>query len=160
MNLEAGLIFSQIIAFVLMVWVLKKFTWKPLLKVLEERRQKIQSEFDLIDFQKMEVQRMIDLYNEKIKGVEDEAKVKIRQAALEGQKIADKIQEDSQIHAQEILSKAKQDVLQEIAKAKIELKTDLVNMVMVATEKLVEEKLNPEADERLIVDFIEKGDFK
>ena len=48
MGLELGQIITHIIGFVIAVIVLKKFAWKPILSMLEERRNKIKSEFDSI----------------------------------------------------------------------------------------------------------------
>ena len=45
-------ILTHMVGFVITVWVLKKFAWKPILSILEERREKIKSEFDQIESEK------------------------------------------------------------------------------------------------------------
>jgi len=156
MELQIGLVLSQLIAFIILLWVLKKFAWKPLLKVLEERKQKIQSEFDLIEVQKNEFQKLTDMYHTKLLGIEEEARRKIQEAIAEGNVIAQKIQDETHKEAKEILSKARSDAENEIAKAKIQLKGEMVNMVIMATEKLLQEKLDPKKQEKLIIDFLKE----
>jgi F-type H+-transporting ATPase subunit b len=160
MNLEIGQILTQIVAFVIVLWILKKFAWKPLLSVLEERKKKIKSEFDSIEEQKKKIQTLTDEYNEKLKGIEAEARVKIQEAVKDGRKISQEIQAEARSQAKEILNKTKDEVEREIAKAKIQLKNDMVNMVIAATEKIIKEKLDAEQHKKLIADFVEQAEFK
>lgn len=48
MEVEVGQVVSQIIAFLILLAVLKRFAWGPLLQLLEEREERIRSEFDTI----------------------------------------------------------------------------------------------------------------
>lgn len=52
LDLDLGQIIVQIIGFLAMLWILKRYGWKPLLDLLDARRQKIQSEFDSIEEKK------------------------------------------------------------------------------------------------------------
>ena len=160
MNLEFGQIITQAIAFVLVVLILRKFAWKPLLLVLEQRKEKIQSEFDRIEAQKQKVQTLTEEYQEKLKGIEAEARTRIQEAVNEGRKISQEIQAEARAQSKEILSKAQGDVEREVAKAKQQLKNDIVNLVISATEKIVQEKLDQEKHKKLIADFVEQAEFK
>ncbi|MCI0531062.1 MAG: F0F1 ATP synthase subunit B [candidate division Zixibacteria bacterium] len=160
MNLEFGQIITQAIAFVLVVLILRKFAWKPLLLVLEQRKEKIQSEFDQIEAHKHKVQTLTEEYQEKLKGIEAQARTRIQEAVNEGRKISQEIQAEARTQSKEILSKAQGDVEREVAKAKQQLKNDIVNLVISATEKIVQEKLDQEKHKKLIADFVEEAEFK
>lgn len=155
MRLEIGLVISQVIAFLLMLWVLKKFAWKPILQIMEERKKNISTEFEQIEEQKKANEKLIDLYNQKLEKIEDEAKLKVQEAIQESQKISEKIQEEARVQAKAILNKAKEDSKEEISKAKHELKTDLINMVTATTQKLLQ-NLDEEKHKKLIHDFVEE----
>lgn len=155
MGLEIGQIVTHIIGFLIAVFLLKKFAWKPLLSILEERRSKIKSEFDNIDKEKKKVDDLLSDYETKLKEIDSLARVKIQEAAREGQKLANEIKENARRDSKEILTRAREEIQRDVDKAKVQLKNDLVNMTIRAAEKLIKEKLDEESDRKLIAEFID-----
>jgi len=155
MGLEIGQIVTHIIGFLIAVFLLKRFAWKPLLSILEERRSKIKSEFDNIDKEKKKVDDLLSDYQTKLKEIDSLARVKIQEAAREGQKLANEIKENARKDSKDILTKAREEIQRDVDKAKVQLKDDLVNMTIRAAEKLIKEKLDEEKDRRLISEFID-----
>jgi F-type H+-transporting ATPase subunit b len=156
MGLEIGQIVTHIIGFLIAVLLLKKFAWKPLLSILEQRRSKIKSEFDKIDKEKKKVDDLVSDYQTKLKEIDSLARVKIQEAAREGQKLANEIKENARGESKEILTRAREEIQMDVDKAKVQLKNDLVNMTMRAAEKLIRERLDEEKDRELIARFIEE----
>lgn len=155
MGLEIGQIVTQIIGFLIAVFLLKKFAWKPLLSILEQRRLKIKSEFDNIDKEKKKVEDLLSDYQTKLKEIDSLARVKIQEAAREGQKVANEIKENARKESKDILIKAREEIQRDVDKAKVQLKNDLVNMTMRVAEKLIRERLDEEKDKKLIAEFID-----
>lgn len=155
MGLEIGQIVTQIIGFLIAVFLLKKFAWKPLLSILEERRSKIKSEFDNIDKEKKKVEDLLSDYQTKLKEIDSLARVKIQEAAREGQKMANEIKENARKESKDILTKGREEIQRDVDKAKVQLKNDLVNMTMRVAEKLIRERLDEEKDKKLIAEFID-----
>lgn len=159
MNLEIQQILTQIIAFLVMLWIMKKFAWKPLLNLMHERQEKIQEGFDGIEEEKRELQNLINEYNTKLKGIEEQARTKIQEGINEGKRIAQEIQKDSRNQAKALLSRTQLEAETEIAKAKVQLKHELVNMTLAATEKIIHRNLDDEKHRELIKEFVDK-EFK
>lgn len=159
MRIEIGQVISQIISFLIMLWVLKRFAWKPLLNVMDERRQKIKSEFDSIEAQKKELAKLIDEYNKKLKEIDSLAKAKEQEGIKKGEFAAIEIQNEARSHAKKIILKAEENMFKEIAKAKIQLKNDLVNMTLSASEKVLQMNLDGEKQKHLIEDFVKQTEF-
>ncbi|MCK4427967.1 MAG: F0F1 ATP synthase subunit B [candidate division Zixibacteria bacterium] len=155
MGLEIGQIVTHIIGFLIAVLLLKKFAWKPLLSILEERRSKIKSEFDNIDEEKKKVEDLVSDYQTKLKEIDSLARVKIQEAARDGQKLANEIKENARGESKDILTRAREEIQMDVDKAKVQLKNDLVNMTIRATEKLIRERLDEEKDKKLIAEFID-----
>jgi F-type H+-transporting ATPase subunit b len=155
MGLEFGQIITQIFGFLLAVIILKKFAWKPLLSILEERRSKIKSEFDNIDKEKKKVEDLLSDYETKLKEIDALARVKIQEAAQEGQKLANEIKENARKESKDILNKARDQIQRDMDQAKVQLKNDLVNMTMRVAEKLIRERLDEGKDQKLIAEFID-----
>jgi F-type H+-transporting ATPase subunit b len=155
MGLEIGQIITQIIGFLIAVFLLKKFAWKPLLSILEERRSKIKSEFDNIDKEKQKATNLLSDYQTKLKEIDALARLKIQEAAQDGQKLANEIKENARKESKDILNKARDQIERDMDQAKVQLKNDLVNMTMWVAEKLIREKLDEEGDKKLIAEFID-----
>lgn len=160
LNLDVKQIIIQIIAFLIMFWVLKRYGWQPLLDVLEARRKKIQDEFDSIAAQKEDVKSLNEQYEAKLKEVHAEGRKKIQEAIAEGHQISLKIQQDAQSQAKEIITKAKAEISSEISQANNQLKNDIVNLVMDTTEKILQKKLDDSSQKKLIADFVEEAQLK
>ncbi|MFH0930569.1 MAG: F0F1 ATP synthase subunit B [Candidatus Zixiibacteriota bacterium] len=155
MNLEFGQVITQIIGFLLALFILKRFAWKPLLNILEERRSKIKSEFGKIEEEKNTVKGLTSEYEAKLKGIESLARQKILGAAKEGQLMASQIKENARKDALEIMGRSKEEIQRELVKAKGQLKNELVDLSLRAAEKIIQEKLDEEKDRKLISDFIQ-----
>jgi len=160
MHLELQQIITQIIGFLIALWILKKFAWKPILRVLEERKERIKSEFGKIEEDHQKAQSLLGQYQEKLKEIDAEARVRIQEAVNEGRKIAGEIKQQAQAEAKEVLTKAQAEIGRELGKAKVQLKNDIVNMTLSATEKIIGEKLDEKKDRKLIADFIEELEIK
>lgn len=160
LNLDVSQIIIQIIAFLVMLWVMKRYGWQPLLDVLDARRKKIQAEFDSIAAQQEEAKKLTALYEEKLREINADARKKIQEAVAEGHKISVEIQEDAQTSAKEIVQKAKLEIAGEIVKAKNQLKNDMVNLVVKTTEMILQNKLDDTSQKKLIADFVEEAHLK
>ncbi|OGW86443.1 MAG: ATP synthase F0 subunit B [Omnitrophica bacterium RIFCSPHIGHO2_02_FULL_46_11] len=155
MNLSIQEILTQAGAFILLVWVLKRMAWKPLLKLLDERREKIRASFEEIEKAKKGVEELKYQYDQAHARIEEEARKKLQQAIDEGKQIARQLQEDSRREARNILQKAKEDITLEVDKAKVTLRNEIADLTLAATERLLHEKLDVTKDKEIVLDFIE-----
>ena len=149
-------ILTQAAAFILLVWVLKKMAWRPLLKLLDERREKIKSGFHEIEQAKKEVEVLKQDYEKARANIEEEARGKLQQAVDDGKRIAKEIQEGARTSAQNILEKAKEDIRLEVAKAKVTLRGEIADLTLRATERLIEEKVDEKKDKEIVLNFIDQ----
>lgn len=157
MKIEIGQIFTQIVSFLVMLWVMKRYAWKPLLDFLDARKEKIASEFEAIESQKGEIEKVAAEYRDKLKGIEDMALAKTKEAVEKGRQLASQIQEEAKDEAKALIAKAGEDLKKELLKAKALLKDEMVKITMGATEKLVKSSLTKEKQEGLVKEFIEEN---
>lgn len=159
MKIELAQIFTQIIAFLIMYWVLKRYAWKPLLKIMDDRRDKIQGEFDAIDAEKKEISRAKQEYQEKLEAIEAKAQGILREANDKGEKIFKNIEKEAHKEARAITERARAELQNEIFKAKILLKNELVNVTLLATEKIIKSGVDPEKQRKYISEFVEQAEI-
>ena len=156
MGISLPEILTQAFGFILLVLVLKKLAWIPLLELLDERRYKIQEGFSQIEQAKKDVEKLKADYEYAKTHIEEEAREKLQQAIDEGTKIARELQETARKEARAVLEKAKENITLEMTKAKVTLRQEIVDLTLGATEKLIREKLDETKDKELVLDFIEE----
>ncbi len=155
MNIELAQVLTHIIGFLITVWLLKKFAWKPLLSMMEERRQKIQDEFDNIETKKQDADKLRTEYENKLKNIEAERRVKITEAVNEANKLASDIKMNAQEEARGIINRTNEQLDRDVAKAKVQLKEEMVTITLTAAEKILHEKLDDKKERELIGKFID-----
>lgn len=148
----------QMINFFLVLILLKVFLWKKLLKVLDDRKARIALEFQKIEDTKKDVARIKADYEARIASIEDEARHRIQQAVEQAKKVSEEIHSQAHHDAQDIIENAKSSMLFELAKARQDMRKELVELTMMATENLIEEKMTEEQDKKLVEEFLRKID--
>lgn len=155
MNIELAQVVTHIIGFLITVWLLKKFAWKPLLSMMEERRQKIKDEFKRIDDERASAEELKSDYEGKLKNIDMERRQKIAEAVNEANKMASDIKLSAQGEARGIISRTTEQLERDVAKAKVQLKEDMVTITLTAAEKILHEKLDEKKERELIGKFID-----
>lgn len=156
MSFELKQTLTQIVAFLVMLWVLKRYAWKPLLDLLDERTSKIQASFDEAKAKNLEADKQLEEYSKKIEHIQDEGKIIIQNAAKEASQLGQEIQENAQSKAQEIIQKAHEQSVREQQKARAELKNEMVEITFVMLEKLVHTKLKKEDRDRFALEILKE----
>ena len=160
MSLSLQEILTQALGFLLLVWVLKRLFWKPLLASLEKRRSAIAEGFHQIESQKREMESLRRDYEARIQKIEEEARGKLQAAIDEGRKISREIQEKARDEAKQALTRSKEDLSLEIAKARVELRGEIARLTLLATEKLLREEMTDERHREKILDMIDELEAK
>ena len=151
-----GEVFVQLIAFVIVFWTLKLLAWKPILKAVQERREKIKNDFDRIEEARKEIEKLKLEYAAHLRKIDDEARSKILEAVEEGRRIARDIQEKARAESQETFEKTKENLNLEAAKARIQLRREIAHLTVQVTEKLIREQMNEAKQHEKIFAMIEE----
>lgn len=156
MNLDFQQILTQAAGFLVLLWLLKLFFWRPILALLDERKERISRQLKEIEDIKTELAQLKSEYEAKLSAIEETARKKINEAILEGQRIASQLKDDAHNEAQRIIKDAKTYINDEFLKAKEELKNSIADLAMDAASRLIETRIT-ESDSRAIVqDFLKE----
>jgi len=156
MNFELQQILTHALGFLIFVWVLRKYAWGPLLGLMEERRAKIAGEFEEIDKQKAEVAQITADYEARMKEIDNERRAKMVEAVKEGKQMAADIKADAMNEIRALHEKAKTDLQRDVAKAKVQLRDEMIGITMAAAQKVVREKMDDAKHRDLIGRYIDE----
>jgi len=148
---EIGLIFWTTIVFLLLLIVLKKYAWQPILAAVDERNKSIEDALKAADKAKKEM-LALNTDNERIL---TEAK-KERDALLkEGREIKDNIiaeaKDKAKIESDKILITAKEQINNEKMKAITELKNQVAEMSIDIAEKILKSELSDKNKQKELI---------
>ncbi len=149
-------VLTQIIGFLLMVLILWKYGWGPVVRTLEARREKIAAEFRGAERVKAEAEQLKVAYDQKLRGADAEARRRIQEAVAEGQRVGAEIKAQAQAEATRRLERAKDEIAREAEKAKEEVKLQIVQPSMRTAEKILRQKLDDPAQRRLAGAFLDE----
>lgn len=145
---------TQIVGFLIAFWILSSVGFKPLLKMLDERKQKIADDFEAAERARVDMERLKGEFEAKIKEIENAARGRVADAVKEGEKIQAQIVEEGRVKAKDSLDKALADIEREKDKALAEMRTTMVNSVLSATERVISQKLDDAGHRKLIEQFL------
>jgi len=158
--LSTSEIFAQVVSFLLLLWLLRAFAWKRLLKLLDERKARIATELNNIEKAKADVEGMKSAYAEKLAKIEDQARERIAQAVNEARRLAAEVKSKAEKDSEEIFKGARENIKAEVAKAREDLKDQIADLSIAVAEKVIQEKLSEEGEKRLALDFLNRLETK
>lgn len=153
-NINATLI-AQILNFLFLVFVLAKFAYKPLLNIMEERKNKIASDLEAADAAKAEAEAVKAEYAAKLADARQEAQAIIENARKSAQAAHDKIMAETKAEQDQVVAAAKESIALEKQKALADVRSQVISLSMVAASKIVEQKLGSEEDKKMAGEIVD-----
>ncbi|MFY9268772.1 MAG: F0F1 ATP synthase subunit B [Candidatus Manganitrophaceae bacterium] len=156
MDIDIQQVLTQIVGFLLLLWLMRKFAWGPLLGLLDERRLRISSELEEIRKGKEALVQMKLDYEAKLSGIENEARLKIQEAVAEGQRVAKEISDLAREEARQAIEKSKEKIAMEVIKGKAQLREEIAMLAVGAAEKIIRREISPQKNKELVLEYIDE----
>jgi len=153
--IRPDLILVNTISFLILLWLLKRFLFKPITNVLDTRAEEITGSYKAAENEKATMERLRVEYEAKIADIAAEAREKIAAAINEGQAAKQQILAEARAKSEEILKRGGEELSRERDKAIIELRAQVVDLAIEAAAKATARTLDDEAQRRLVRQFIE-----
>lgn len=157
---SSGLFLIQTVIFLVLLFVLAKFAWKPILNAVNEREVSIQ---DALNQAKLAKQEMADLKADNERIIR-EAKVERDSILKEARELKDKIvgeaKDAAKAEGDKIIEQAKQSIAAEKSAAMAEIKNQIGSLSVEIAETILKQKLdNAEAQNTLVENIINKSNL-
>ena len=149
---------SQTINFFVLFWILNKFLFIPIGKVIEARQEEIAKMKGDTTAALDEAKRLKDECQERLNNIKVEMDELKRQKVQETEDSVAKVIVNAKNKAETIKEEAELEILMERQRAWIQMRTDVVQLATEAAEKIIGESLNDEMHRKLITNTIEKLD--
>lgn len=140
----------------ILMWLFKKFLFKPVMAILDARNDEIKNIYDEAEAVKKDAEELKNEYDSKLNGARDEAEEIVKFAVKNAKISSDEIISDAQSKAASIVERANEKILIERKKAVNEAKNELSDMALTIAGKVIERQINSDDDKRMIEKFIEE----
>jgi F-type H+-transporting ATPase subunit b len=154
-------VLTQIVGFLIFLFLIRKYAWGPVLQTLEDRKAKIAGDLADAERKKQEAAELRAKLEQELRTIDQQARVKIQEAVADGQRIASDIKADAQAQARARLERAEAEIEGERAKAQKSLHEDMARLAVGGAERILRKKLDENEQRRLIGEFIaEAGELR
>jgi F-type H+-transporting ATPase subunit b len=145
---------AHAISFVVFLFLVRGAFNAIIFPPMRERREKIKAEFERIELEKAEVQKIRQDYEAHLKKLDAESRQRIQDAVGEGQRVAAEIREASRKEAQEMIVRAREEITLERDKAQAALRNEVVDLATEIAGKLIREELTADKHRKLVDNFL------
>jgi len=155
LDVNPGLIFWTIITFLILLFILKKTAWKPILQALKEREDNIRASLEKAEQARKEAEEILEKNRKNLSEAEEQVKKIIEEGREYASKLRNEIISRANVEAQKMLENAKQEIENKKQEALIELKGIVADLSIQAAEKILEETLDKEKHKKLVEKLIQ-----
>ena len=146
-----------IINILILYFLLKKFLIKPLDNILAQRQAKVDGMLNHASATETEAMQLKEKYENQIAAVQSESDRIVEQAKKDAQVERDKILDQANGQAKDILTKARETVALEREKAMREMETEVAGLALTAAQKILGDRSGAESDQLLYDQFLDKA---
>ncbi|MFA7467872.1 MAG: F0F1 ATP synthase subunit B [Desulfotomaculaceae bacterium] len=152
-----GTFFAAIFHFILLLVLLRLVAYKPLVKLLEERRLHIESSIADAEREKTEAQKIKAEFEEEMKRAREKAEDIIQRATKAGEEQSQEIIAEAKKEAGRIKDEAISEIRMEKEKALAALRDEVASLSIVVAQKIINERITDDLQHDLIEKFIEEA---
>ena len=151
-DINATLI-AQILNFLVLLAILAKFAYKPLLKAMDDRRNRIINDLDSAEQTRLDAEALKEQYAEQLAGARQEATEIVNKANQIAQNLHDELVEQARVEQEALLANAKERIEQEKQQALLDIRSEVIKLSTLIAGKIVNQKLNSANDQKLVTDI-------
>ena len=155
-----GTLIAQLLIFLVMLGVLYRFAWDPLLRILNERRERIQQGVEATERAKRELDEAERERQVKLEEARREAQAMLDRIAKQAEDLRKELEAKAREQAEGLIAKARSEIQQERAKAVEDLREQVADLAVMAAERIIGESLDARKHRALIERTIEEAEIR
>jgi F-type H+-transporting ATPase subunit b len=156
---NVGLMIWTLLTFGLTLYLLNKLAFPRIAKALDRRRLAIEESIDTAERAKREADELLEEYRARLREAREQAEDIVVRARRAAESLEDETKAESRKQREEILAGARRDIEAETRRSLDEIRREVANLTVIATEKVTRRALGDEDHRRLIEEALQEVDF-
>lgn len=153
-SVNPGLVFWTALLFLLLLFVLSRTAWKPLLRVLEERERRIRETIEAAQQQREEAEKILAEHRRMLGEAQGEAQEILAQGRKAAERLKEELLEEGRREQEQILARARDEIVRERERALEALRREAVDLSLAAAERLLRKEVDSAENRRLVEEFL------
>ena len=155
-TINPGLTLWAAITFLVLLVVLSRFAWGPIVKMLDERTRTIHEAIDAAKKERAEAERMLGEQKESLARATREAAELAKRNQQEVETLRQELTARARKEADELVSSARKQIIEEKSKAVSELRGMAADLAIDAASRLIKSSLDEKAQRQLVEDYLKQ----
>jgi F-type H+-transporting ATPase subunit b len=151
---DMGLMIFTIVTFLLLVAMLKKFAWKPILEALEGRETKIRSDVERAEKANADAEALRQQYQAQLVEAQKNIQSMVAQAKADGERLRADLVGQAKAEAESALEKGRRDLSNETERLRGELRKEVASLSVNIAEKILQRAVDPKVQEAVLADAL------
>lgn len=156
---DVGLMLWTLLSFGVALFVLRKYAFPKITEALDKRQHAIEESIDTATRTKAEADELLAVYRERLKEARAQADDIVTRARAAGASVERDASEAGQARREELLEQARKDIQAETRRAIGEIRSEVADLTVAATEKVTRKTLTEEDQKRLVDEALGELDF-
>jgi F-type H+-transporting ATPase subunit b len=156
---DVGLMIWTLLAFLVALFVLRKYAWPAITEALDKRQRAIEESIDTAERARAEAAGLLEEYRERLKEARSQADEIVARARKAGEVHERESLEDAKAKRDELIEQTRRDIEAETRRAIQEIRSEVADLTILATEKVTRRTLDDADQRRLVEDALSDLDF-
>src|SRR3954464_5646634 len=156
---NVGLMIWTLLAFLLAMFILRKYAWPAITEALDKRQRAIEESIDVAERTRSEAQQILEEYRERLREARSQADEIVARARKAGEVHERETLEKARGQREELMAQTRRDIEAETRRAIQEIRSEVADLTVLATEKVTRKSLTEEDQRRLVEDALSEVDF-
>ncbi|UCH42199.1 MAG: F0F1 ATP synthase subunit B [Dehalococcoidales bacterium] len=157
LGINGSVFLTQVATFFILLGLLYLFAYKPVMRMLDERSQRIKESMEQTEYIKEQAAHAEEEVKKKIEDASKEGQEVIARAVRTGEEVRQQAQQEARQEAESLINRARSEIQRERDDAIDELRTEFADLTIQAAEKVIDRSLDKEAHRQLIEKTLEES---
>ncbi len=156
---NVGLMIWTLLAFGITLYLLNKLAFPRIAEALDRRRQAIEDSIESAARSRREADELLEEYRARLREAREQAEDITARARKAADSLADETKADAVRQREELMAATRRDIEAETRRALDEIRKEVANLTVIATEKVTRKSLTPDDHRDLIEEALSEVDF-
>jgi F-type H+-transporting ATPase subunit b len=156
---DVGLMIWTFLAFLVALFILRKFAWPAITEALDKRQHAIEESIDTAERARAESAALLEEYRARLREARAQSEEIIARARKAGEVVERESVEEARAKREELLEQTRRDIEAETRRAIQEIRSEVADLTILATEKVTRKALTEDDQKRLVEEALGELDF-
>jgi F-type H+-transporting ATPase subunit b len=156
---DVGLMIWTLLAFLVALFILRKYAWPAITEALDKRQRAIEESIETAERARAEAAGLLEEYRERLKEARAQADEIVARARKAGEVHERESLEGAKAKREELIEQTRRDIEAETRRAIQEIRSEVADLTILATEKVTRKTLDDDDQRRLVEDALSDLDF-